>query len=279
MTWSFNFAVGSGLGGLAAVLLGRDAVFVLNALSFLTSALLIRRMKFHEPHAAGTPPFHLRELVDFSPIVEGARYIRKDLRMLVTVMLKGGVGMLGANWVIFPIMGERVFPVRLGGIDIERGAVLGMSFLMGARGLGALFGPLSASRWASGSPSRMRKGIVLAFVAAAVGYMALSAAPDLLLACAAVVVAHGGASVVWVFSTTLLQQYSDNRFRGRVFSVDLSFCMTAIALTSYTASVAVDHGISVREVAFVNGVAMLLPATAWLCALRLWREKRNPAVP
>jgi len=65
MTWSFNFAVGSGLGGLAAVLLGRDAVFVLNALSFLTSALLIRRMKFHEPRAAGPSPFHRREMLDY----------------------------------------------------------------------------------------------------------------------------------------------------------------------------------------------------------------------
>ena len=43
ITWSVNIAVGSALGGFAAVWLGRDAVFVLNALSFLVSALLISR--------------------------------------------------------------------------------------------------------------------------------------------------------------------------------------------------------------------------------------------
>ena len=51
--------------------LGRDAVFVLNALSFLGSAFLIRRMKFAEPHADGLPPLRGRELVTFAPILEG----------------------------------------------------------------------------------------------------------------------------------------------------------------------------------------------------------------
>src|SRR5712692_7074793 len=50
VTWSVNFALGSGIGGLFAVLLGHDAIFVLNALSFLLSALLIGGMRFDEPH-------------------------------------------------------------------------------------------------------------------------------------------------------------------------------------------------------------------------------------
>jgi MFS family permease len=40
-TWSVNLMVGATLGGLVAALLGRDAVFVLNALSFIVSAALI----------------------------------------------------------------------------------------------------------------------------------------------------------------------------------------------------------------------------------------------
>ena len=55
ITWSFCLAAGASLGGIAAVWLGRDAVFVLNACSFLLSAWLIRRMSFAEPHAAGSP--------------------------------------------------------------------------------------------------------------------------------------------------------------------------------------------------------------------------------
>jgi hypothetical protein len=87
-----------------------------------------------------------------------------------------------------------------------------------------------------------------------------------------VVLAHCGGSVVWVFSTTLLQRYSEDKFRGRVFAADLGFCMLGIAATSFLASVAIDAGVSVRTVAFCTGVAMLMPALAWFWALRLWRE-------
>ncbi|HEY2018542.1 MAG TPA: MFS transporter, partial [Bryobacteraceae bacterium] len=50
ITWSFCLAAGASLGGVVAVLFGRDVVFLLNALSFLGSAWLIRRMHFDEPH-------------------------------------------------------------------------------------------------------------------------------------------------------------------------------------------------------------------------------------
>jgi len=274
LTWSVNFAVGSGLGGFVAVLFGRDVVFVLNALSFLCSAVLLGRMKVHEPHAADTARFRLHELVDFSPVVEGVRYLRRDARLLATVLLKGGIGIMGANWVIFPIMGERVFPVGSVRLGATRAAVLGMSLLMSARGVGALTGPLLATRWAAGSGSRMRSGILVAFVAGGAGYMLLSVAPVLVLACAAVAVAHGGGSTVWVFSTTLLQCYSDDKFRGRVFAADLSFCMLLIAASGYAASVAIDWGIGVRSAAFFTGLAMLGPAVAWFWAMRLWREAK-----
>jgi predicted MFS family arabinose efflux permease len=272
LTWSVNFAVGSAIGGFVAVWLGRNAVFLLNALSFLVSALLIRRMRFHEPHAAGLVPLRAGDLVDFSPVAEGIRYIRSDQRLLVIVLLKAGIGILGANWVIFPIMGERVFPVRVGALDVTRSAVLGMSLLMGARGIGALSGPLIAARWAGSREPRMRAGILVGFLAGALGYMALSSAPHAALACAAVALAHGGGSVVWVFSTTLLQRYSDDKFRGRVFAADLGVFMLTIAMAGALAGMLIDRGVGVRTVAFATGVAMLLPALAWFWALRLWRR-------
>jgi len=271
-TWSVNFAVGSALGGLVAVWLGHDAVFMLNSLSFLVSAFLIRGMRFDEPHAAGPTPFHVRELVNFSPVAEGIRYIRADRRLLATVLLKAGIGIMGANWVIFPIMGARVFPVRVGALDAARSATLGMSLLMGARGVGAFFVPLSASQWAANRGSRMRAGILAGFLAGGLGYIALAGAPTLALACAAVVAAHGGSSVVWVFSTTLLQRYSDDRFRGRVFAADLGIFMFMIAASGALASIFIDRGIDVRTVARATGLAMLVPALVWFWALRLWRE-------
>src|SRR6202521_575382 len=65
-TWSVNLMLGATLGGLIAALLGRDAVFLLNGLSFLASAALLWGMRFAEPHAEGARRFQARELVDFT---------------------------------------------------------------------------------------------------------------------------------------------------------------------------------------------------------------------
>ncbi len=272
ITWSFDLAIGAMLGGVVAVFVGRQAVFVLNALSFIGSALLIRGMKFDEPHAAGLPRLRPREVVDFSPMMQGLEYLRNRPRLLATVLVKGGLGlMIGATWVIYTILGERTFAVRLGGSTGERGALLGMSVLIGARGIGALLGPLIGANWAGRHDSRLRRGILLGFVAAACGVGCLWLAPNVWTAMLCVVVAHCGGSIIWTFSTTLLQLYSDDQFRGRVFSADLGICMAAISITAWAASTAVDASIPVRWLAGITGAAILIPAAAWAFAQRLWR--------
>jgi predicted MFS family arabinose efflux permease len=273
ITWSFCLAAGASLGGIAAVWLGRDAVFVVNAFSFLLSAWLIRRMSFAEPHAAGRPPLRAGELVEFTPILDGIRYIRRDPRLFATVFVKGGIGLLGANNVLLPILGERVFPVKLAGLDHSRAALLGMSMLMGARGAGSLLGPLIGGRWAGESHSRLRTGILAGFVIAAAGYVCLGASTSLAIAICAVVAAHAGSSTNWVFSSTLLQIYTEDRFRGRVFSADVGICMLAISASSYLAGAAIDFGVPPRAFAVAIGLVMLVPAAAWAIALHRTRRR------
>jgi len=268
ITWSFNLAIGAMLGGVVAVLLGRDAVFALNSVSFLVSAWLIARMRFAEPHVAGSPPFRARELVDFSPILEGLRYIRSDARLLSTVFVKFGIGFIGANNVLLPLFGERVFPVPVAGLSQQRAAMLGMSLLMGARGVGALLGPIVSGIWAGERHDRLRTGILIGFMAAALGYIAIGFAPNLGIALCAVILAHAGGSTNWVFSSTLLQIYTEDRYRGRVFSAELGLLTLTIAVSSFLASQFVDRGVPLRAVAIGTGVAALVPAVGWALTLR-----------
>jgi MFS family permease len=268
ITWSCCLATGAALGGVVAVLAGRDTVFVLNAASFLVSAGLIRGMRFGEPHTAGKAPFRARELFDFTPILDGARYIRGDARLFATVFVKLGIGLLGANNVLLPVLGQRVFPLRLAGMDAHRGGMLGMSLLMGARGVGSLLGPLAGGWYAGDRHARLRVGILAGFVVAAAGYIWLGAAGSLALAMVAVALAHAGSSTNWVFSTTLLQCYTQDRFRGRVFAADVGLCTLGISASSYLAGAAMDLGVSPRGIAVALGLVMLVPAGAWALALR-----------
>jgi len=271
-TWSVNLMLGSAAGGVVAALFGRDAVFVFNGLSFLISALLILRMHFAEPHAEGAHPFRLRELVDFSPMLEGIRYVRSQVRLRSTILVKAGNLIIGPSWVLFTVMGQREFPVRWHGLDPARGAFLGMSLLLGARGIGALLGPLFAAPWAGQVRQRLERAILYAYLSTAAGYGLLSIAGHLWLACLCVMIAHIGGSIVWVFSTTLLQLQTDDKFRGRVFAADLGLCMFTIASGAYLAGRFVDWGFAARHVAGAAGALMLIPASLWWLAIRKDQE-------
>ena len=267
-TWSVNLMLGATAGGVVAALLGRDAVFVLNALSFVISAAFILGMRFAEPHAEGARPFHIRELVDFSPILAGIRYVRAHVRLRSTVLVKAGNLIIGPGWVLFTVMGQREFPVRWHGLDPARGAFLGMSLLLGARGLGALLGPLLTAPWAGHWIGRLERAILAGYLFTAAGYALLGVSGHLWQACLCVMVAHFGSSMVWVFSTTLLQLQSDDKFRGRVFSADLGFAMFTIAAGAYLAGCFVDWGFAARHVASVAGMLMLIPAALWAMSIR-----------
>jgi MFS family permease len=270
-TWSVNLLIGAAVGGVVAAFFGRDTVFILNALSFLTSAFLIAGMRFAEPHAEAAAPLRPRDLVDFSPVLEGIRYIRSHRTLLPAVFAKAGELMVGPSWVIFTVMGAREFAVHGRGIEAAGGAMLGMSILLGGRGLGAMVGPLVAARWAGQSDHRLRLGILFGYLTIAFGYGVLGASRSVWMAAVCAMLAHMGGSTVWVFSTTLLQVHTEDRFRGRVFAADLALGSLTFAVTAYLAGWFLDSGISARTVATSTGALMLLPAAILAWALRAGR--------
>jgi predicted MFS family arabinose efflux permease len=275
-TWSVNLLIGASVGGIVAALLGRDAVFVINALSFLVSAILIRGMSFEEPHAQAAAPLHIRDAIDLSPVIEGVRYIRKDRRLLGAVFAKAGELMIGPSWVLFTVMGNGYFHVHIRGMDPQRTAVLGMSLLLGARGIGAIVGPLFSARWAGQSERRLQLGILFGYLMIGVGYFGLGISPNIWAACLCIILAHCGGSTVWVFSTTLLQLNTEDRFRGRVFSADLGFSMLTIAIGAYICGFFLDRGVSAPMVASCTGMIMIVPALLWAWTIRV--GKRSPVL-
>lgn len=77
---------------------------------------------------------------------------------------------------------------------------------------------------------------------------------------------------MWVFSTTLLQLHTEDRFRGRVFSADLGFSMLTIAAGAYLCGQLLDTGVAARTLATWTGLVMLIPAALWAFAMRTRKE-------
>ena len=176
-TWSFNLAVGTGLGGLAIHFLGRESAFLINSLSFVISAVLIGGMRFEEPHVSGRRHLKWIDVLGLGPVVEGIRYVQRDPRLRSTLFLKFGLGWLGANLVLLPVMAAREFHVP---------GALGMSTLFMFRGIGAIIGPFLGGWLAGSSQRRMRIGILLGFLTVSAFYVLFSRAPSLALASAGV---------------------------------------------------------------------------------------------
>jgi MFS family permease len=277
-TWSVNLVIGASVGGVVAAFFGRETVFILNALSFLASALLIGGMRFAEPHAEAAAPLRARDLVDFSLVIEGLRYIRSHRTLFPAVFAKAGELMVGPSWVIFTVMGAREFAVHRPGLNTAGSAMLGMSILLGGRGVGALVGPLISARWAGQRDHRLRLGILFGYLMISAGYGVLGASRSVWMAAVCAMMAHAGGSTVWVFSTTLLQLHSEDRFRGRVFAADLGLGSLSFAVTAFLAGRFLDWGFSARTVAVSVGLVMLIPAALFAWATRKWGPGSPPVL-
>jgi MFS family permease len=271
-TWSAMLAIGASVGGIATAIFGRDVAFVLNGLSFFASAFFIAQTKFDSSPRHTDPRRGVAAMLGLTDLVEGIRYVRRESHVAALMCVKAGWGLAGGVLLLLTVFGQRVFPIGVG-------AAAGIGVLYGARGVGAGIGPISL-RWILGHEARtMRRAIGPAFFMVGLFYVGLASAPSLPIAAISVLLAHFGGSVLWVFSTVLLQMEVPDRFRGRVFAAELALVTFVTSMSSYWTAYGLDHrGWSPRALAFGLGVLFCVPGTLWLAIDARWRE-RVPAPP
>jgi MFS family permease len=269
-TWSAMLALGASIGGLVTALSGRNVAFVLNAASFFASAILISRTRYD----SSPPPSRRRTgfatMTGVPDLLEGLRYVRRHSHVAALLFVKAGWGLAGGVLLLLTIFGQRIFPVgatSAGGIGI----------LYGARGIGAGLGPI-ALRWILGQkPQTLRRTIGPAYFIVGGFYVLLAGAPTLPLAALCVLCAHFGGSILWVFSTVLLQMEVPDRFRGRVFSAELALVTLTSSISSYITAFALDRaGWSPRMLSFSLGCMFCIPGLLWLGMASGWRPGEEP---
>jgi len=263
--WSAMLAIGASLGGLVTAVAGRNVAFEINAASFFASAIFIRRTEYTPTRSAGPPPAGIAAFIGIHDLVEGFRYMRHQSQVAALLCVKAGWGLAGGVLLLLTIFGQRIFPV--GG-----STAAGIGVLYGARGVGAGLGPI-VLRWILGQqPQTLRRVIGPAYFIVAVFYIGLSVAPTLPVAALCVLCAHVGGSILWVFSTVLLQMEVPDRFRGRVFAVELALATLTTSLSSYWTAFALDRaGASPRTLSFVIGTLFAVPGLLWMLWLSRWQ--------
>jgi MFS family permease len=272
-TWSAMLAGGASIGGLVTALAGRNIAFAINAASFFMSAWFLACTKYDATPSATPRRAGLLALTGIDDLIDGLRYIRHDSHVAALIFVKAGWGLAGGVLLLLTIFGQRVFPVA-------GGSAAGIGILYGARGIGAGIGPI-ALRWILGQHSRtLRRTIGPAFFVVGIFYVALAGAPSLPLAALCVLCAHFGGSLLWVFSTVLLQLEVPDRFRGRVFAVELALVTLVTSLSSYWTAYELDRvGRSPRLLAFVLGAMFCIPGLLWYAIQPRWRDREAAAAP
>jgi hypothetical protein len=89
-------------------------------------------------------------------------------------------------------------------------------------------------------------------------------------------IAHCGGSILWVFSTVILQRMVVDNFRGRVFAAELALVTLAMAASNYVTGELLDRfQISPRIVTVGIGMFFVMPGVTWFITQRWWdREER-----
>ena len=153
-------------------LFGRNVAFLVNAVSFFASAVIIARTSFDADPPEVKRPAGWASLTGFGDLVEGIRYVQSDRHVAALMLVKAGWGMAGGVLLLMTVMGERVFPV--GG-----SAAAGIGVLYAARGVGAGIGPILARAWLGQQPDEMRRAIAPSYLLVSVFYLMLSWSPTI----------------------------------------------------------------------------------------------------
>jgi len=201
-------AVGPSAGGLAVQALTAPVAVVLDALSFVASAVLVQRIRVREPAPERTGGLGVRSVLD--DIVEGFRFLVGDpVQRAVTI----GLGVVNLAWAMELAL-YFVFAVRVLHLPAP---LVGLSLAGG--GPGALLGSAVAARL----QRRFGAGpaIVGGLLTFAAGALLIPASPDVqtvavpMLVVAGFVMALGG-QVCAVNVLTLRQRATPDRLLGRV---------------------------------------------------------------
>src|SRR6185503_1501449 len=271
VTWSAMLTIGAAIGGIITGWFGTDVAFILDAASYLLSAVLIASIRVQKRRQRNRQKLTFGRALGITETIEGIRYVKDRPRVLALLLVKPAWGVGGGILTLLAVFGERIFPVG-------KSPATGIGVLFAARGIGTAVGPIVARRLSGEGERRMQVSIGISFLIAGVFYIAFGSATSFVFALVVLGIAHCGGSIIWVFSTVMLQRGVEDSFRGRVFAAELALVTLAMAASNYLTGELLDRfKVPPRLVTMGIGIFFVMPGIVWFLTRRWWdRETRVP---
>ena len=255
-TWSVMLSFGAALGGLVSGIIGFYPAFVIDAITFMFSAIILFRMPYQatlKRESDQSIGAGIRQYID------GLSYLRRHIDTFSIAIQKAILGffIIGFFQVAQVTIAEHHFPIGEGG-SISMGLIYVMA------GIGSGLGPILGRNWARDRDRHLRLMIALGYVCAAVGFLVCSSLISLPVVLFGALLRGVGGGLVWVLGTQLLLQIVPNEVRGRVFSTEFALYTLCAAVSSGATGRLIDTSLGVGGVLLLGSFILVVPTTLWL---------------
>lgn len=261
ITWSVMLAIGGALGGVVAAVLGTEVALLIAPVTYLLSAAFITRIRMTPPKDVPGVEIARPTGISLRDYVEGLRYARRNPSTAAILLIKFG-GNFGNMDAILIVYATALFVLGEDGSGT-------LGIFWSVFGVGAIIGPLILNYFNDGSVRVMRRLILAGYALITIGWLAIGAAPTLLIAAFAICVKAMGGSVYWTYSSAILQKTVPDQFLGRIFSLDMAgfqlATVTSVILTGWALETFGEG--QIRSIVYITAIASLIPLFAWGIAL------------
>ncbi len=273
ITWSAMLAIGAITGGVVAELFGTEIALVIDAMTFVLSALLVMAIVIPE-----TPRSEIgleaRPVKDKSQrtFLDGIRYLLRHPGTAAALFVKSGQSVTSTDALLI-IFGTQVFVLGDQGIT-------SMAILWTAFGFGAIIGPLITNRFSDDTVKVLRRLITVGFIMIAVGWLLWGMAPSLELLVIAVLIRAMGGSVNWTYSSVIIQQVVPDEYLGRMFSLDFAGFELVQSISIVVIGLLIDAvgNDNIQIICYVSALVAIVPLLIWIRVVQSLEKRESQAL-
>jgi MFS family permease len=268
-TWSVMLAVGAALGGLVAGGWGIYQAFVIDAFTFVFSALLLLQISPQSGHELEGEGSQVARAV--RQYRSGLRYLGNHSQILIVSLSKAAMGFTvsGAFEVIQVTLSESVFVIGEGGST-------GLGILYMTAGIGTGLGPILARRFTGDDLGRLAWVVPLSFLTTAAGLWMIAPLQSFGWVLAGGLLRSVGGGINWVMTTQILLLLLPDEVRGRVFASEFALFTLATAASAGGIGAVLDATpLGLSGVLRLQGMLACIPAVLWLVWLLRSRRQRG----
>ncbi|PXY76966.1 MAG: MFS transporter, partial [Methanobacteriota archaeon] len=262
-TWSASLAIGSAVGGAVVASQGVQIAFIINSIAFIVAGLIIASINIPQQKIKAPEGNFIAS--SLSQVKEGFQIIIGTPKIYRIITAKAAWGLFG---------GGLVYMLILVGADIGLGEVAaGIGLLFAARGVGTGLGPILA-RYAFTNRENWSLLIGRLVSVCGIGYIAMGWLSWGWWVALFVVFSHAASGANWVISTVLLQERSEDEWRGRMFSTDFLLLTMVNGISTLAASLILEYtDIGLRELVQIFAVGQLLSGIFWVMLIAPGEKK------